>query len=185
MGRVKSALEIALERSRRLAAQDSGHGNEWEEQQHRAVGENLARRFLQGEITTWDFQSHLERYQGKAREAVERAAVVSMARELGLDNYGKLLDGIAALKKDETTRRWLEETRRACEQFRVELNREEQEAADRWSERQREELASLGITGTAIAGFNFRASPEWRRLRQIWEDRLAAIRQRLVDYFAQ
>lgn len=184
MGKVKSALEIALERSKKVAAK-AGETHEWEEQQYRVAGENMARRYLKGEVGTWDFQSQLERYQGRAREAVEKAASVSLARELSLENYGKLLDGIAALRPDEAARHWIEEARRACAQFEGELAQEEKEAAARWAKQQAEELARAGISGTAIAGFNFRAAPEWQRLRRVWAERLDAVRQRLVEFLAQ
>ncbi|MGB9885442.1 MAG: hypothetical protein ACPLRW_00405 [Moorellales bacterium] len=181
MNKVKSALEIALERSRRVS-EKADTAQEWEEQQHRAVGENLARRFLKQEITTWDLRSHLAKYQGKAREQIARAAAVALARELRLDNYARLLEGIATLKEDEAGLRWVEETKRACEQFEAESAAEESEVNRRWAEKQREELARLGISGTAIVGFNLRSAGEWEKRRQVWDQRLAEIRRRLVEF---
>ena len=181
MNKVKSALEIALERSRRVT-ENADAAQEWEEQQHRAVGENLARRYLKQEITTWDLRSHLAKHQGKAQEQIARAAAVALARELRLDNYARLLEGIAALREGQEAYRWVEETRRACEQFDAESAAEEKEVGERWAKRQREELARSGITGTAIAGFNLRAAGEWEKRRQVWDERLAEIRRRLVEF---
>ncbi|MCR4418749.1 MAG: hypothetical protein QHH27_03405 [Clostridia bacterium] len=179
MDKVKSALEIALERSQRVA-QQAGSGREWEEQQHRLVGENLARRYLRQEIDVRALRSAVERQPDRAGKAVAKAATAALAREIRLENYDRLLDGIAALREDEEARRWLEETRRACRQFAGELAAEEREAASRRARRAQEELARLGISGTAIAGLNPRKAGE--SLRQVWDERLAGIRERLVRF---
>jgi len=184
LGKIKSALEIALERGRQVAEQ-VGERNEWEEQQLRVVGENLARRYLADELTTWDLAAQLERQPEKARGAVAKTASAALAKELRLDNYAKVLEGVQALRKEEAVTRWVEETRRACQQFQSEQAREEQEAAERWSQRERAELAKRGIGGTAVIGLNFKASPEWHRLRRVWEERLAEIRKRLVEFLEQ
>lgn len=181
--KVKSALDIALERSRNLAG-EAVDSQLFERQQYRAVGESMARSILSSGWEESGVEKQLEQYQGEARELIEKTAALALVRSISLSNYEYILGVIARLRSDADSEKHLEEAWALCNQVNDAYLEEEKAFKQRWDETRRNELAAQGIRGTSIAAFNFRAAPEWRNISQKWDKRLDLIRLKLNEYLS-
>ncbi len=178
--RIKSALEIALERISALPELTPEEMAAQKEKQYRPIGEAAAARFLSGLFTENDLTAELEKYRPDQRQIVQRAVVSILCRTISLDgsleSAARALKGIAAIAPEKSA--LIEKTQ---EEFFALLRDfgQEKEKQEKAAEIDISPLSALGISGTAVR-CNPAENAYWRerlnRIRQSYEPRLEALR---------
>jgi len=174
--KIKSALEIALEKAQRLGSLSDEEKGRLRAEELDSAGESLARRYLGG-APLQDIEADLAGRPGDERSAV-RSRVLSRlldAIDLSSDSSNdRLLAAIERLSGDAEPARsiggLLREHRDAIEKAR-------RETAGALEAAKREELERLGISGSAVEPATW-SSAEWARVRQDLDSRY---RQRLDE----
>jgi len=181
VSRIKSAMEIALERAQKMEVTPEDLRRQQEEK-CRAVGTAIAKRYLQ----VFDIKQ-LKGDLGKSSEdknMVERAVVqelVGGALELG--NYQKLeniLAGVAALIGEEKINEVKGKFYVLYDGYQDALRKKEQEIETTG----RKLLEQLGISGNAVQSINVEIDKEWEQdlkvIRKPFEREFALCKQELL-----
>lgn len=167
MGEIKSAWEIALERTREIPAAAAA---ELEREKADRVGRALAERILNG-LPLKDVLAELEQYRGEEAVLVTRAAAA------------RLLDGLEPEppKRFDTVAtavaRLLGPAARELEELAAWYRRAREEKVARIEAEGRALLRERGISGSAVAGINPAAREGWSAGL---EDLQAACREKLA-----
>lgn len=166
MGKIKSAMEIALERSRSIKALSDKEASELEARPYRVAGRTLAERYLNGEFAAAEIEAQLERQPENFRSVATRAFLEEIVARMNLENTGRVLEAVAKLRPDAVTGRWVEEVRKAHSRYQEQFKAEVRKAEEEFEAHRRRELARAGIKGPAIKGFPFQGSAAYQRALQ-------------------
>ncbi|MBN2321859.1 MAG: hypothetical protein JXR49_22465 [Acidobacteria bacterium] len=149
--RVKSALEIAMERISGLPELTPEEIAEQKEREYRPVGEALANKYMQEILDENDLLSGFNDHQGVAGTIVRRALVAHLCRSIQLDDFQatvRAMNGLCQLAGDAEGIREKANTAwtRILDDFENRKNKtlQENEASER------ERLNVLGISGSAV-----------------------------------
>ena len=189
MGRVRSSLELAMEKLKKQSEDGAGGETFNEAQAYLKAATVLGRSFLQGETTKEEIGEKLGRYPEQNRIAAVQAFIRELAAKMVLANTPKVLDAIRYLIRDEKTEEICAAAEKLCRQF--EHMQEEKLAllAEDTSKKLRGNLSHTGIRGSAIAGFNVESSAAWQQARdQIGEEyarSLAGFRSSIIPNFGK
>jgi len=104
MEKMKSALEIALERSKVLDGSAKKEIEEIEQQQYIKAAASLGRSFLQGKESIEKIKESIMNYPEKSRGTALKAFLQEITGEMNLANTPAVLKAVAILKDDEKTR---------------------------------------------------------------------------------
>ncbi len=187
MGKIKSTLEIAMERADALAAGPSDV-EDYQQQQIKADAETLVSRFL--EDPTYDprrLNQFLSRYSGELEKAARDTVCALLVAEVRPDRWSRAMVGLSALcpflERPRAPQLWSdletvqEETERLVTQKIAVLMAQEEQ-------RRRAVLEEVGIRGSAVvvapslAEVNEQAMLQAERtLREEWE----AIRRHISE----
>jgi hypothetical protein len=174
--RIRSALEIALEKAQRLGSLSDEEKGRLRVEELASAAEGLARRFLDGaplKDIEADLAGRSEQEQPPVRSCLLSCLLdaIDVSSDSGND---RLLSAVERLSGDAEPARsiggLLEDHRRALEKSR-------REAAGTLEAAKRRDLERLGISGSAVEPAIW-ASEEWVRAR---EDLDSRYRQRLDD----
>jgi len=179
MSEIKSAWEIAQAKAAKLGRLSPEEDRQQKEEECRQIGTAIAQRYL----SHWDpqnMQAELSRYPSEERLIITRTIVAELAATIDLksqDVFERTAKGILSVKPEA------EET---IEQIR-ELSQEYQQAVRKTSQdmeaKVKQMLHQLRVSGSAIAGINVEANPEWQQslqeLAQPFQERLDALRSEL------
>ncbi len=150
MSEIKSAFEIALEKSSKLGSASAEEQEAMAQKEFAPVGRNLAERYLRGEYQLRDIAIALEK-QERGRDVVLAAVRFRLAEALAHGDCQVPLEGLKFLAQNKASVEAA--ARRAdtlCRQ-RQETKRQRMEVAARTIEQaKRQELESLGTSGSAI-----------------------------------
>jgi hypothetical protein len=156
MAEIKSTLELALERTRRISiSQEEKEEIKRKETLQKATG--IFHRYMEDTLSLNELLREIERIEEKARPMV-RDALLSLwidAVSLEAENE-KLLRGIESLKG-----RSVDEIRRKLEVLRSEYERRGLEAEQKMEIQLAEALRKEGIHGTAVVP-RVKESREWK-----------------------
>ncbi|MBM4444448.1 MAG: hypothetical protein FJ020_03975 [Chloroflexi bacterium] len=163
MGDIKSAWEIALEKTEKLGKLSPEELRNQRRQEMAPVGRGLAERYLGG-LGLWQLKIELDRYKGTERELVTEALVSSLVQGIELGNSDRLtkaMEGISALKEEQKSS--ITQIKDRAEALFLEYQEVEQKERRDAEESVREILHQLRISGSAIGGINPRVMPEWQQ----------------------
>lgn len=166
MGKIKSAMEIALERSRSIEAISDREARELEARPYRVAGRALAERYLQGELTVADIEAQLKRQPEDFYSVAAGAFLEEILARMNLENTGRVLEAVAHQRPDPITGKWVAEVRKAHGRYQEQFAAEVRKAQAEFAARRRQDLARAGIKGTALKGFPFEGSAAYQRVRQ-------------------
>ena len=182
MSEMKSAREIAMEKTEKLGKPSPEEVKQQQEEKYALIGQSIADKFLGG-LNGRYLEIELEKYPADDREVLIREIVSALAEAIELGDYDKsqaCLSGIRYLQKEQDTQalegqinKVFDEYRRAQENLRQELERHSCES-----------LCQLGISGSAITTINPLADAECEErledLARPYEDRLTRLRLELL-----
>ncbi len=163
MGDIKSAWEIALEKTEKLGKLSPEELREQRRQEMAPVGQGLADRYLGG-LGLWQLRVELDRYKGEERALVTEALISALVQGIELgnsDRLAKAIEGISALKEEHQA--GIAEIQDQAEALFREYQEVEQKERRETEESVREILHQLRISGSAIGGINPRVMPEWQQ----------------------
>jgi hypothetical protein len=163
MGDIKSAWEIALEKTEKLGKLSPEELRDQRRQEMAPVGRGLADRYLGG-LGLWQLKVELDRYKGEERALVTEALISSLVQGIELgnsDRLAKALEGIAALKEEQKA--GVTEIKDQAEALFREYREVEQKERRDAEESVREILHQLRVSGSAIGGINPKVMPEWQQ----------------------
>ena len=180
--RIKSALEIAMEKVASMAELTPEELNEQTEKEYRPRGEAIASKYLGNTLRGKDLRSELKKYKGKEGEIVRRAFLSALCQSLGLVDMRESLKAIDGIQMVETNVN-LEEIRREIESVAQEFRQQMEQRYAVYENLEREKLGELWISGSAVRP-NLDGSADWQReltgIQSAYETRLNKVRENLV-----
>ena len=182
MSEMKSAWEIAMEKTEKLGNASPEELRRQQEEKYALIGQSIADKFLGG-LDGRCLGIELEKHPADDREVLIREIVSALAEAVELGDYEKSqasLNGIRYLQEkqdmqalEEQINKVFQEYGQAQENLRQELERHSYES-----------LRQLGISGSAIAAVNPLADAEGEErledLARPYEARLTRLRMELL-----
>ena len=158
MGEIKSALELAMERSKKYAISDAEREKIKEKEVlQKAIG--LFHRYKEGHVSLSEITREIERMDEKTREKVKESLLSQWVDALWLDDDSiRFLDAIEAVEG-----RGLNEMKEKFEKFIHAYHTEIDQARERMSLQLAGELKKEGIYGDAVEP-NVQGSKGWQNL---------------------
>jgi hypothetical protein len=183
MGEIKSAWEIALEKTEKLGKLSAEELRRQKEEECALVGQVLANKYLGG-LDPWQLEVELDKYRGEEKNSISRAVASKLAQAIELGNrerLNKVIGGISHLSQKGT----IEEVGSAIEQLFQEYEQVEQKERKEIEESAEGILHQLRISGSAIKAINPKAISLWQQdlnqLAQPYKERLEQLKQKLID----
>lgn len=149
--RVKSALEIAMERISGLPELTPAEIAEQKEKEYQPVGEALTNKYMQGILDENGFLFELNKHQGDSGIIVRRALISSLCRSIRLDDFQatvKALNGLCLLAGDAEDIR--EKANAAWIRILDGFEQGKNTTLEKYEASEREKLDALGISGSAV-----------------------------------
>ncbi len=179
--RVKSALEIAMEKAASLPGFSQEEIMEQKQQEFQPRGAAIAHRYLEGVLRQRDLPTELSRYQGQEAEIVKKALLMTLCQSVKLEGLSislRAVDGIQALQPD----RDLAEAKKEIGAASVEFRKQVGESSGRYEAVEKERLRRLGISGSAVRP-NLEESGAWqeelKRIRSGYDSRISKVKEGL------
>ncbi len=147
--RIKSALEIAMEKVAKMADLTPQEIREQKEREYGPRGEVTASRYLSHVLKNTDVVVELSKYQGEEEQIVRKAFLSSLCQAIQLDDADKsrrAIEGIQALDIDFDFEGVMGEFKEISSAF----SREGDKTYQKLEESQKETLSGLGISGSAV-----------------------------------
>jgi hypothetical protein len=184
--RVKSALELAMEKISGLPELTPEEIAEQKEKEYGPVGEAIAAKYLNGTITNHALQAELDKHSQDAASIVRRALITCLCRELRLDNDGEFarraLQGVRPLASG--SKDFFEEAERDFQEILSEYMQEKEKRLRKFEIRAKEKLAKIWISGSALRP-NLNVDRDWQResieIRHFFEQELERLRNSLIE----
>ena len=177
MAEIKSAIEIAMERTRGLRL-SSAEKEKLKEEEFQSRAHALVNRFLDVDLHFREVQKELDKYSSKQRIQLERIMVRDLTEALDLDRDNDLVfQGIEILSPDKTG------TIPRIKELTNEYQQKRKGALRETAEILRTKWANLGISGSAVVP-KVAESPEFadalRAFRPPYEERLRALKNKIL-----
>jgi hypothetical protein len=184
--RIKSALEIAMERISALPELTPEEIAEQKEKQYRPFGEAIAARYLSGTIREEEIAGEVNRYTAEQKQVVTRALILGLCSavplEGDLESAAKALKGIGWIVPEKKPQ--VEKAAESYQLIRQEFDREKQARAAEFGSSSEKRMQKLGISGSAVR-LNLNENKEWQRemksIRQKYDSKLNALRAGLLQ----
>ena len=145
MAEIKSALELAMERSKRFAISDQER-DEIKRREIEQKATSLFHRYLEGHLSLHEILKEIERTEEKTRVVIKETLLSHWIDALSLQEEDeRLLKGIEALMG-----RSLDEIREKLHRLSSGYSKEKERAHQKASEEMAVELKGMGIYGSAV-----------------------------------
>ena len=149
--RVKSALEIAMERLSGLPELTAEDIAEQREKEYRPVGEALANKFLQGIMDEESLPEEISRYKEDSGRIVIRALISYFCRSIQLDDLSTTVKALGGLCLLAGGREGIQEKANAAwARILDDFQQRKKRTIQAYEVSEREKLVSLGISGSAV-----------------------------------
>lgn len=177
MGKIKSALELAMEKTEHL--KDIKKGKEDAQyQQYVNAAYALARSFLKGEVEKEQVEERIKRYPQNAQGAAVKAFLQGVSQGISFKNCLYVIEVIQALRgEDSKTRKACEELKGLYGHYRQKLDHRQRQLQENVTKIQLKKLQKAGISGTAIDGFNINNLDQWKDISSQIEQEFAEVLQ--------
>ena len=185
MGEIKSAFEIAQERAEGLGKPSLEDQQKWFREKCTQAGEALAEKYLD-DYDLERLKRELEQYSDEEKEVTQSTCLAKLVSAVDLEEVTtglSILTGVQSLITKKTAREMLEKLSGLLEEYREAESRKVREA-DKTAQ---ELLHRLRVSGTAIAGINPGAKPEWHQnmstIAQRCREEIKETKQELIRLF--
>jgi hypothetical protein len=181
--RIKSALEIAMERISALPELTPEEVAMQKEREFGPKGESIAASFMDGLLAEEDLAAELDKYRMQHRQIVRRTLIASLCRTLQVDasliSVGKALAGLNRLVPEMAAS--IEKAAAAYQAAVHEFDQARQKQSDAMT---KAVFQTLGVSGTAVRcnpSDNILWLEEMKRLRLVYEPKLEILRASLLN----
>ncbi len=161
MKKIKSSLELALEKARKMGDEKES-SREMPEEQYLRAARVIAQSFLDGKLDKEKARDGLERHPEHCRGASKETFIQEIAEGMDLHNTLQVLEAIEFLSGDEKTRENCARAREIHKKYRQELEEQETTLKEQAEHFLRRKYAREGIKGSALAGFNVQKHEQWK-----------------------
>jgi hypothetical protein len=182
--KIKSALELAMEKISGLPQLTPEEIAAQKEKQFRPVGEALCKRYLDGTMAGDALPFELARHEGEQGRIVRRAVIQGLCRSIGLEDARAArtaLTGMEFLMPDR--REFLAETGINLQRIIDQFEAEKREKSREFAILARQRLESMGIAGSGVEP-NLNENAEWLEelasIRQSYESELEKLREMIL-----
>ena len=183
-GKIKSTIELAMEKAARLPKLTKEERRRQQEREYAPRGRALAERFLTGDLAERDLDLERSGDQGEQREIVREAFLESLCQAIDLEDAAataRAFEGIRVLARDDE----VEEAARRVSGILRDYQEERERELARAEEAETAALRELGVSGTAIR-LNMERSERWRErrsdLQERYRPRVDEIKRELGDH---
>jgi hypothetical protein len=162
-GKIKSTIELAMEKAARLPRLTEEEIRQRREEEYAPRGRAIAERFLTGDLSETGLDVELGRYPDEQGETVRRTFLETMCGSIDLEDAetsARAFEGIAVLVRDEH----LEEASRRSSGIAREYQEQREREFAKAEEAESGSLRDLGVSGSAIR-LNMAHSQRWREKR--------------------
>ena len=178
--KIKSALDIAMEKADRLGSLSSEEKQRLEEEELAAAGEALARRCLGG-LPLGDVEAELAGRGEEHRATITRHLLAGLAAAVDITQAGGADKALAAIERFSGDGEAVQGIRALFGEYLAAVDRAGHGNLDALAEAKKRELESKGISGSAVKPAT-ETSPEWLRMKEgleaEYQGRLAEIKAR-------
>ena len=158
MGEIKSALELAMERSKKYAISDAER-EEIKEKEVLQKAMGLFHRYKEGHFSLSELTREIERMDEKTREKVKETLISQWVDALALDDDSRrFLDAIELMKG-----RGLNEIKEKFQKIIAAYQKETDQARQKMSQQLAEDLRGEGIYGDAVDP-NVEGQESWKNV---------------------
>ncbi len=182
--RIKSALEIAMEKIARMPHLTPDELIKQKEREYRPIGEAIAKRYLESAIRGTELTGELGKYQGDEGRIVKRAFISSLCQATDFGDAARsrrAMEGVRILAGANSR---FEEVRREFEEISGEFEQETRRRREVFETMEKVRLRRLGISGSAIKP-DVREKEDWQqewgRIQHEYDSRLDKLRKSLMQ----
>lgn len=181
MDRIKSALEIALEKTAHLERASAEELRRQKEEELVTLAGGIVQKYLRGEYKLKDLASAPERHP--ERELMSQALWEQLVTAISLENCESVFEGLEFLATDkEAVRQATARVKEIGQEFRLEKERRLRVLKDVVEQSIRQELSQQGIAGSSVE-INVESAPQWRQglqeLEALFQTRLELVKESL------
>ncbi len=177
MGEIKSTLDIAMERLKKIEITEKER-DEIKRKEISQKASGLATRYIEGSISLYDVQKEIDKMDVNTKEMIKEILLSRLIEELSLqNNYERLIMGIEWIKGKE-----LNEVKDELEYMAKQFEREKANLRKNLEDKILDSLRKSGIEGSAIL-VNIDSSDLWKKeekeLNRTYEAKIKIIKDRL------
>ena len=177
MKKMKSALEIALERSEGLDRNIKKELQEAEQQKYLKAARVLGRSFLQEKTRKEAIKESIMRYPEESREPALKAFLDEITSKMNLTNTPLVLPAVTFLKDDAKTRQACTEVEKLYRQYILKTKERAAKLQENIEKATFKKMDREGIKGTALAGFNIKHLEQWKKIAEQLQEEYKKILQ--------
>lgn len=163
MEKMKSALEIALEKAKKMGGPAKTEGVD--SQRYVQAALSLGNSFLQGKTGAEKIKESLDRYPEESREAARGAFLTAITKGMNLINTPEILAAVLLLKEDDRTQAACAKLKEFQQQQLQQLKEKKAALQASSFEHLLEKMGIPSINGSALAGFNTQHLPGWEKTK--------------------
>ncbi len=182
--RIKSALEIAMERISGLPRLTPEEIAAQKEREYWPIGESLAHRYLEGALPADQLKAEADRHEGEQGRIVRRALLRTLGGWIRLDDAPKAQQALAGMALFMTDKDLSGEAEVRLRHILDAYEREKAEKAREFESISRGELLKKGISGSAVRP-NLEQDEDWKqelvRIQEEYQPGLADLREMLLQ----
>ncbi len=180
--RIKSALEIAMERAASMPGLTQEELAKQKEREYQPRGAAIGHRYLEGALKERDLQAELSKYRGQEGEIVKRAFLLTLNQSIKLGSKSISLRALGGIKAVEPAAD-LDEMKRQIEAIFDEFGQHLEPKIERYEAREKERLQQVGISGSAVKP-NLEESQTWqeefKRIKSEYDSRISKLKENLL-----
>jgi hypothetical protein len=162
LAKMKSALEIALEKAKKLNTDGKNALDEIEQKKYVRAAATLGNSFLQGKVKQEEVKESILRYPEKHHKAAIASCIKQITGEMNFENTPEILQAISHIIEDDASLDACKEAEKLFYQYMAQLKERFSRLQENTTKLQRKKLEREGIRGSAIADFNIRNTKEWK-----------------------
>ncbi len=178
--KIKSALEIALEKAQKLGALSEEERQRLRDEELVAAGEALAKRYLNG-LPLRDIDVELGKRREEDRQIISRNLLSSLVDKIDMEHIAGAEGILAAIQHLSGDSGVVQSMRDLLREYQSATEKAWRENGSALEAAKRNELELKGISGSAVAPA-IETSPEWLQIRQRldshYQERLEEIKRR-------
>jgi hypothetical protein len=181
MDRIKSALEIAMEKTAHLERASAEELRRQKEEELVTLARGIVQKYLRDEYKLKDLANAPERYP--ERELMSQALWEQLVAAICLENCKAVFEGLEFLATDkEAVRQATATAKEISQEFRLEKKRRLHGLKEKVEQSIRQELSQQGIAGSSVE-IDVESAPQWQQglqeLEALFQSRLELVKESL------
>ncbi|MGI5823304.1 MAG: hypothetical protein ACOX6Z_05095 [Dethiobacteria bacterium] len=165
MEKMKSALEIALEKAKKLGGRDKKDTTGLKNRKYIQAALSLGNSFLQGKTGAEKIKESLGRYPAESQEEARETFLKAITAEMNLANTPQILKAVRLLKEETGVQAACTEVKKYHQQLLQQLKEKKAALQESSFEPLLEKMGLTGLRGSALAGFNTQHLPGWEETK--------------------